>query len=309
MLFLISICAAGTISLLLVGVTMKSERAIIQERMVLHSQGMAPSTTAIESDMELPFRERVVLPFLRRLASLAASITPAGAIQAAEEKLDAAGRPWRLGGKEFVGLKVLSIGVFVVLAIVGAKYVNAGPFARLALFILLLVVGMLIPEAVLGNVASKRQAAIRRVLPDTLDLLLVSVEAGLGLDGAIQKVVEKLESPLSDELSMALQEMQLGKRRAEALRDMADRVKVPELSSFVAAIIQADQLGVSVSKVLHVQSETVRTARSIRAREAAAKLPVKMLVPLVFCIFPALFVVVLSPGAVRIAKAMSVIAK
>lgn len=309
MLLLISLCSAGTIALLLIGVTMRSERAIIQERMVLHSQGMSPSTTKVESDLDMSFKERVVLPFLRRLANLAASLTPAGALQAAEEKLSAAGRPWRLGGREFIGLKVLSFIVFALLALAAAKVVNAGIFAKLALLILLLIIGILLPEGVLNSIASKRQSAIRRILPDTLDLLLVSVEAGLGLDGAIQKVVEKLASPLSDELGMALQEMQLGKRRAEALRDMSDRVKVPELSSFVAAIIQADQLGVSISKVLHVQSETVRTARSIRAREAAAKLPVKMLIPLVFCIFPALFVVVLAPGAVRIIKALDLVMK
>ena len=309
MLFLIAVCAAVTISLLTIGLTMKSERGMIQERMVLHSQGMAPSATAAEADFELPFGERVVLPILRSLAAIVAGLTPAGALKAAEEKLDSAGRPWRLGGKEFIGLKVLSLALFILLAVSAAKFMNAGFFIRLALLILLILVGLVLPDAILNHAVANRQWAIRKALPDTLDLLLVSVEAGLGLDGAIQKVVEKLDSPLSVELGAALQEMQLGKRRAQALRDTADRAKVPELSSFVAAVIQADQLGVSIAKVLHVQSETLRTQRSIRAREAAAKLPVKMLVPLVFCIFPALFVVVLSPGVVRIAKALGLLGK
>lgn len=307
MILIISACAAGTVLLFMIGVGMKSERAIIQGRIEQHSQIMPPS--AAELDMALPIRERVILPFLRKCANIAIRLTPSGAIQSAESELDAAGRPWKLGGKEYIGIRVLSAGLFFLLAVAGAKFFAFAYFTRLAIFILLVVIGMLLPQAVLNNTISKRQSAIRRVLPDTLDLLLVSVEAGLGLDGAIQKVVEKLHNPLSVELASALQEMQFGKRRAESLRDMADRSRVPELSAFVAAVVQAEQLGGGISRVLHVQSETMRTQRSIRAREAAAKLPVKMLVPLVFCIFPALFVVVLSPGAVRIFRAISTIAK
>ncbi|MCL6630717.1 MAG: type II secretion system F family protein, partial [Armatimonadetes bacterium] len=142
-------------------------------------------------------------------------------------------------------------------------------------------------------------------LADTLDLLTVSVEAGLGLDGAMQKVVEKLKNPLSEELGRALREMQIGKLRAEALKDMASRVRVQELSSFVASICQAEQLGVSIARVLRVQGDTIRSQRSQRARETAAKLPVKMLFPLVFCIFPAIFVVIAGSGAISIWRAFS----
>ena len=158
----------------------------------------------------------------------------------------------------------------------------------------------------LQRTVSERQAGIRRVLPDTLDLLTVSVEAGLGLDGAMQKVVEKLRSPLSDEMVRALQEMRIGKLRVEALRNMAKRARVQELTTFVAAICQADQLGVSIAHVLKVQSDTLRTVRSQKAREAASKLPVKMLFPLVFCIFPALFVIILAPGVINIARAFGI---
>lgn len=132
----------------------------------------------------------------------------------------------------------------------------------------------------------------------------MSVEAGLGLDGAMQRAVEKMKGPLPSEMERALREMQIGKLRAEALRDMAQRVKVAELSSFVAAVCQAEQLGVSIAKVLRVQGETLRTQRSQRTREAAAKLPVKLLFPLIFFIFPALFVVVLAPGVIRTVKAL-----
>ena len=308
MLLAISICAAGTVLLFIIGITMKSQRAMIQERMSQHSESIAPNTSS-EADLALPFRERVVLPFLRKLANIALRSTPSGAIQAAEARLDAAGRPWRLGGKEFIGLKVLFVGLFLLLAIGVTKAVDMGFLLRVILFVLLVAIGLLLPEAALSNLVAGRQSAIRKALPDTLDLLLVSVEAGLSLDGAIQKVVEKLHNPLSEELTFALQEMQLGKRRAEALRNMADRTGVSELSAFVAAVIQADQLGGGISRVLHVQSETLRTQRGLRAREAASKLPVKMLVPLVLCIFPSLFVVVLSPGAVRIYRALNIISE
>lgn len=308
MIFIISLCSAGTVLLFLVGVTMKSEHAIIQDRIVKHSQPVG-MPIAGDADMSLPLRARIILPALRALAGIALRLTPSGAVQTAESALDAAGRPWRLGGKEFIGLKVLSAGVFLLIALAMANFLSLGAFVRLALFILLVAIGLLLPDAALGNAISGRQSAIRRALPDTLDLLLVSVEAGLGLDGAIQKVVEKFDNPLSRELSLALQEMQFGKRRAEALRDMANRSRVTELSAFVAAIIQAEQLGGGIAKVLRVQSETLRTQRSIRAREAASKLPVKMLVPLVFFIFPSLFVVVLSPGVMRIFRALQVIGK
>src|SRR5439155_22304528 len=141
-------------------------------------------------------------------------------------------------------------------------------------------------------------------LPDILDLLIVSVEAGLGFDDAIDKVVEKMKGPFPDELRRVLQEMQLGKKRVEALRDMAARIEVSEVSTFVAAIYQADQLGVSMARVLHVQAETMRVARSQRIREMAAKLPVKMLFPLVFFIFPAIFVIIIGPGVISIMKAL-----
>jgi tight adherence protein C len=135
-----------------------------------------------------------------------------------------------------------------------------------------------------------------------LDLLIVSVEAGLGFDGAMARVVEKMKGPFPQELCRVLQEMQVGKARIPALKDMATRVQVSEVSTFVAAIYQADQLGVSMAKVLHVQADTMRVARSQRIREMAAKLPVKMLFPLVFFIFPAIFVIIIGPGVISIMR-------
>jgi tight adherence protein C len=160
--------------------------------------------------------------------------------------------------------------------------------------------GYLMPEFWLGGRIKKRQKVILRSIPDTLDLLTISVRAGLGFDAALAKVVEKLPGPLSDEFRRALAEVRVGKTRRDALRDMVPRTQVAPLSNFIGAIIQAEQLGVSISKVLQVQSEQLRIERRQRAEEMAAKAPIKMLFPLVGCIFPALFIVILGPAIIKI---------
>ncbi len=165
-------------------------------------------------------------------------------------------------------------------------------------------IGFLLPEFWLGNKIKARQKVILKMIPDTLDLLTISVRAGLGFDGALAKVVEKLPGPLTDEFRRALAEVRVGKARREALRDMVPRTNVQPLSNFIGAIIQAEQLGVSISKVLQVQSEQLRIERRQRAEEMAARAPIKMLFPLVGCIFPSLFIVILGPALISIVKTM-----
>lgn len=293
----------GTVALLVLGLTMRSERDIVQERMRVHSSAGEVTATSIDTEMAVPFGERVVMPLLRKLGRIAGSATPSGALRALDDKLETAGRPWNLGAREFMGLRVLSIAVLTLVGVLFASLVRGNGLLTLFALGICVFIGVILPDSLLQSVINARQSAVRRALPDILDLLTVSVEAGLGLDGAVQKVVEKFHNPLSEELDRALQEIRVGKLRADALKSMAQRVKVHELSAFVAAICQADQLGVSIANVLHVQSETFRSQRAQRARETAAKLPVKMLVPLVFCIFPAIFVVILGPAAIRIMRA------
>jgi tight adherence protein C len=163
-----------------------------------------------------------------------------------------------------------------------------------------LLAGYILPEFWLGGRVKKRQHLIVLQIPDALDLLTISVRAGLGFDGALGKVVEKLKGPLPDEFRRALAEIRVGKARREALRDIVPRTEVPALTNFVGAIIQAEQLGVSISKVLQVQSEQLRIERRQRAEEQAAKAPIKMLFPLVGCIFPSLFIVILGPALILI---------
>jgi tight adherence protein C len=306
MLALISACTFGTVALLALGVMVKSEREVARERMRGQAQAAETAIDSVQTEMAAPFKARLVMPALRKMAEVFGRFTPAGAVQTVEAQLEAAGGFLGLGAKEFLGLRALSIIFFSVAGIAAVITLDVSLLIKAAI-VLLAFSGAIMPDYLLQHAITNRQIAIRRMLPDTLDLLTVSVEAGLGLDGAMQKVIEKLKSPLSTEMERALQEMRIGKLRSESLRDMAKRLKIQELSSFVAAICQAEQLGVSIAQVLKVQSEALRQTRSQRAREMAAKLPVKMLFPLVFFIFPALFVVVLAPGAIQIGRALGII--
>ena len=215
-----------------------------------------------------------------------------------------AGNPGDLKLTDWMGVKMLvgiAVGVtmFLVFGLIAAGIV-AGVFLGMVGF----GIGYLVPEFWLGSRIKSRQKLILRMIPDTLDLLTISVRAGLGFDAALAKVVEKLPGPLTDEFRRALAEVRVGKARRDALRDMVPRTNVQPLSNFIGAIIQAEQLGVSISKVLQVQSEQLRIERRQRAEEQAARAPIKMLFPLVGCIFPSLFIVILGPAIIAIVKTM-----
>ena len=214
----------------------------------------------------------------------------------APQRLLVAGSPWNLQASEFLAIKgAVTIG----LALVGFF------IARSILGVLIgALSGWLLPDCWLKTKSDRRQVQIQKSLPDTLDLLCVSVEAGLGFDAAVAKVVEKSTGPLAEEFGRLLQEIRMGKPRRAALKDMAHRSQVEDLGTFITAIIQADQLGVSIGNVLNIQSQEMRRKRRQRAEEAAMKAPVKMLFPLIFFIFPALFVVLLGPALIQIMEAL-----
>jgi tight adherence protein C len=306
MLAVIAICASLSILLFIIGLTMKTERALIRERVNTFSSTGEALSASIHREFEGSFNDRVVRPFLRKLSAVVNALTPRGRITSLEAKLETAGHPLRLEVKEFLGLQVLCLFVFLVIAYGTWMYFRLMR-ADLAFVgsMLLVIIGLLLPDYLLQRAVQGRQAKIRKALPDTIDLLTVSVEAGVGVDGAMAKVSEKMTGPLTDELVQALEEMRLGKSRMQALRDMANRIGMVEVSTFVAALYQAEQLGVSIAKVLRVQGDTMRVRRSQMAREMASKLPVKMLFPLVFFIFPALFVVVMGPGVIEIYRVFS----
>ncbi len=249
-----------------------------------------------ELELQRPLSERTIKPIIRALSGLVGRFYPANTVKSLQLKLKRAGMEttsveFFLGVKGFASI----VGAVAISALVNLMTSDGTQTIFGAVGGLIL--GFYAPDFFIGNKAGGRNNAILEQLPDALDLLTISVEAGLGFDAAIVKVTEKLKGPLSEEFKRAAQEQRVGKSRQEALRGIAERVDVKELQNFISAIIQADQLGVSMSKVLRIQSEQLRTERRQRAEEKAAKAPILIMLPTVGCIFPSLFIVILAPAA------------
>jgi tight adherence protein C len=252
--------------------------------------------------------DRAMRPILRLLMAIGDALTPRRAEAWARRWLDHAGNPpnWppeRI--RESQGLGLLTLAVFGALVGVGLAF-RDGSFSVWPVIsgaVLGGLVGLWLPYVVVSHVAQKRQEQIRLRLPDALDMLTLSVEAGLAFDAALGQVAYGTQGPLAGEIGRALQEMQMGKRRADAMRALADRTTVPELKTIAIAVVQATELGIPIAQVLREQSQTMRVRRRQRAEEQARKVPVKVLFPLIFCLFPALFIVILGPGMLRIVDA------
>ncbi|HEY8656463.1 MAG TPA: type II secretion system F family protein [Candidatus Limnocylindria bacterium] len=249
-----------------------------------------------ELELNRPIGDRTIKPIIRALSGLVGRFYPTNTVRALTLRLKRAGME-STSTEFFLGVKGFS-------AIVGAVGVSAlvnlmtsDPVQTLGGVVGGLVFGFMAPDFYLGNKAGKRSTEILESLPDALDLLTISVEAGLGFDAALVKVTEKLKGALSEEFKRAASEQRVGKSRQEALRGITERVEQKELSNFVSAIIQADQLGVSMSKVLRIQSEQMRGERRQRAEAKAAKAPILIMLPTIGCIFPSLFIVILAPAA------------
>jgi tight adherence protein C len=251
-------------------------------------------------ELAVPFFKRVAIPALRSATGFIQRLTPAGVVERLRKEVVYAGSPVGWDAERILAMKLVSIAVGVVGTIVLGKVGKLSNVQTIVLVLLGLFVGYYLPEWILRSKSGKRQGQIRRALPDALDLLSITVEAGLGFDAAMARVARQAGGPLGEEMHRVLQEMQIGKSRSEALRDLGERSSVPELKSFVLAMVQADIFGVSIAKVLHVQANEMRIKRRQRAEEAAQKVPVKIIFPLILCIFPALFVVLLGPAAITI---------
>jgi tight adherence protein C len=249
-----------------------------------------------ELELQRPLSDRTLKPIISGLASLMARFYPANTMKALPLKLKRAGME-QTSAEFFLGVKAFAaiVGAIAVSAVV--NLLTSDPTQTLAGTVGGLIVGFMAPDFYLGNRASGRGNQILNTLPDALDLLTISVEAGLGFDAALIKVTEKLKGALSEEFKRAAGEQRVGKSRQEALRGITDRVEQKELTNFIAAIIQADQLGVSMSKVLRIQSEQMRQERRQRAEAKAAKAPILIMLPTIGCIFPSLFIVILAPAA------------
>lgn len=252
-------------------------------------------------EMSLPFTERIIFPVARKLGEVAVKFTPQNALQSVAKKLELAGNPGKLDPTLFLSLQfvvALLFGGLLILVFSVGK--SSFPLGQKFLFSVGgFVIGFYFPQLWLTSKIGKRQHEVRKALPDALDLLTICVEAGLGFDAAMAKVSEKWESELSLAFSRVIQEIQLGKVRREALRDMADRLGIPEMTSFVAAVIQSEQLGVSMAKVLRIQSDQMRMKRRQHAEEEAHKAPIKMLIPMALLIFPSLMITLMTPAGLR----------
>jgi len=251
-------------------------------------------------ELAAPFVRRVMVPGMERAGRFFRRMTPIGVLERLRQELVYAGSPPGWDAERVLAMKAVTLGGGVVLALVFSKLADLDALQGIVLVALVVYVGYYLPEWILRSRSGKRQYKIQRALPDALDLLSITVEAGLAFDAAMARVARQEGGPLGEEMHRVLQEMQLGKSRSEALRDFGERSKIPELKSFCLAMIQADIFGISVSKVLHVQAAEMRTKRRQRAEEQAQKVPVKIIFPLILCIFPSLFVVLLGPAAITI---------
>ena len=254
-----------------------------------------------EIELSQPFSERVIVPVVRRIGEFSARFTPQKAIQDTARKLELAGNPWPIDAATFLAIRfilaVVLAGFLVAVVLISPPsnpsdnfmYIGGAAFA-----------GFYLPHLMLTSRITRRQKEIRKAMPDALDLLTICVEAGLGFDAAMSKVSDKWENELSLAFARVIREVQLGKVRREALKDMSDRLGIPEMTSFVAAIIQSELLGVSMAKVLRIQSDQMRVKRRQRAEEEAHKAPVKMIIPMALLIFPSIMIIILTPAVIQI---------
>jgi len=318
MVILVVICWLAFIAMLIWSLTSSWGARLMRSRL----RALAEVTEAeiaeamVEEEEERPFLERTLQPILKKLGAVIGNnpILVSGHLSAL---LDAAGHPLGMQVNELIGLKLLFVICFFIIALFATPvvYLGIGILSRHEIFqnvvrlkplvpFLMLVfclVGFAIPDFILRRIAKKRVREIRKSMADVVDLITLGLEAGLGFDGAVGQTIDKIKSPLTEELARCMREISAGQTRSAAFRAMASRVKMPELSLLVTAIDQAEKLGVGLGAALRAQAEELRERRRAWAQEQAAKLPVKMLIPLILFIFPALFIVILGPACVQFA--------
>jgi tight adherence protein C len=260
----------------------------------------APPATIREKELSAPFAARVIKPLMAKASALLVRVLPSKKEAALRDKLIRAGLAERFTPVEVMVLKYLGAGMLGLAAVVFTGLVGGSLVKSACIIAPAVAVGLMLPEYYLVIRARRRNAEVEASLPQILDLLTVSVEAGLGFDGAVSKVIEKTRGVLALELKRMMQEVRVGKTRREALKDLAGRFEVNDLNNFVSAVILGEQLGISIGNVMRRQADQIRLRRRQQAEERAMKAPVKMLFPLVFMIFPALFIIILGPGVIQI---------
>ncbi len=299
LLVLAVLCLAGAV---FAAAQVATYPARLKERSIQRAAEYGRVRIPDKADELLRFRERVLIPAAARLAAIPLKLNPRTSVETIGTRLSAAGLSQKVSPATFLAIKGAGLiaGAFLALSI--------GAFASLAIALiavpLLAAAGFRIPDYILSSRIRGRREAVRADLPDALDLLAVSVEAGLGFDGAVTKLTEHMSGPLVDEFARLLSEVRIGEARQTALKNMAARVDAPELSAFVRAVVQADQLGISLGRILRVQAADSRVRRQTAAEEQAMKAPIKMMFPTVLFIFPAMFIVLLGPAVLNIMKVL-----
>jgi tight adherence protein C len=291
------LCLAGAAYLIGEAVTLPAR----ERRSSVNRAATYGKFRAARGQRQLPFSQRVLTPLGDRLAGWTLKLHPKTTVDGVSARLLAAGLGRKISPTTFLAFKsALALGGLVLGALFGGA--AAGPGGVLFAAIALAGIGFIAPDFVVSGKARSRKDRIRAELPDALDLMAVSVEAGMGFDGALSKLTEHMHGPLSDEFALTLGEIRIGESRQDALKKLSDRTNTPELSSFVRSIIQADQLGISLGRILRVQATDSRLKRQAAAEEKAMKAPIKMLFPTVLFIFPAMFLVILGPAFLNLSK-------
>ncbi|HNP69511.1 MAG TPA: type II secretion system F family protein [Kouleothrix sp.] len=297
LILVLAVVMIAGVGLVVFGMTRPAQTDAIGERL---SQFTERTMTLDELELQQPFSQRVLAPLARAILAQLGKIGPKQSAERLRLNLQQAGNPGNITPTMFTGLRMA---LMMILLVTGAFVTFGQGMATpkaLMYTAVLAVLGYLLPGMWLGRQIKQRKHNIVKALPDALDLLTISVEAGLAFDLALMRVADKWDNELSNEFKRVLTDTRLGRARRDALKEMAQRTGVEDVQTFTAAIIQAEQLGVSIGKILRIQSDQMRIRRRQRAEEAAHKAPIKMLIPMAFLIFPSLFVVILGPAVPRL---------
>ena len=282
-----------------------AEREDVSLRLKALEGSREESVTVIDEEMSVSFKNRIATPFFNSISRFFSNFFPSKALTNLNRKLLNANGFYGLNAEQFLGLSLI-MGIVLSVIIVDLMFITNRPTNKTITYgLVTFAIGLFLPYILLQQKITKRKIALQQELPDVLDLLTVSVEAGLGFDGALVKLSEKMKGQMVDEFNRMLQEIRIGVSRKDALRALAERCDVQDISLFTGALIQADQLGVSISKVLRIQSLDMREKRKQRAEEQRMKAPIKMLFPLIFFIFPTLLIVLLGPAFLQIIATFS----
>jgi tight adherence protein C len=293
------------VSFIIFGLTNRStttQSDMLEARLAQFNETGRQLTSLSEAELSLPFADRVVKPMFDRLGRVMSRRMEGGRQQAIQEKLNLAGRPGGLTAGGFVALQLMALVVGIAIGLGLALLLALTPPMTYLAPLVGGILGYLLPTSTISRRIRRRKKEILLALPSALDLLTISVEAGLGFDAALTRVTDKYHNALTAEFNQVLNEIRLGRPRLEALDDMGRRNKVEELNNFLQAIIQSEQLGVGIANVLRIQSEEIRRRRRQRAEEQGQKAPIKMLIPMIGCIFPTLFIVLLGPAVITVTK-------